>query len=63
VHAAGDTDDGPYYVMRLVEGAHVDRALAWRSAVDVATVFQQIAEALSTAHRFLLSDSPTHVNA
>lgn len=51
VHYAGDMEAGPYYVMRLVEGVSVDRHLADSSAVEVATVFRDIAAALAAAHR------------
>jgi serine/threonine-protein kinase len=51
VHDAGETECGPYYVMRLVEGVSVDRALAGKPAAEVAEVFRRIAEALATAHR------------
>ncbi len=51
VHAAGATERGPYYVMRLVEGVAVDRALAGKPVAQLAEVFRHIAEALATAHR------------
>jgi len=51
VHYAGQTEDGPYYVMRLVEGTSVDRHLAGASYADVAAVFRDIAAALGAAHR------------
>ena len=51
VHYAGESADGPYYVMRLVEGESVARHLAGRPAVEIAAVFRAVAEALATAHR------------
>ena len=51
VHYAGETADGPYYVMRLVEGESIDLHLANASAEEIAQAFRSIAEALATAHR------------
>ncbi|MFO0982411.1 MAG: DUF2157 domain-containing protein [Planctomycetota bacterium] len=51
VHYTGESESGPYYVMRLVEGVSVDRHLAGASPSSIATVFRSIAEALAAAHR------------
>ena len=51
VHYFGETDGGPYYVMRLVEGERIDRYLAGARPERVATVFRDIASALGAAHR------------
>ncbi|MBI5852596.1 MAG: serine/threonine protein kinase [Planctomycetes bacterium] len=51
VYAAGETDRGPYYVMRLVDGVSVDRFLAGAQGLQVARVFLSIATALDLAHR------------
>jgi len=51
VHYAGETAAGPYYVMRLVAGVNVVDHLANSSAVEVATVFRDMATALAAAHR------------
>ncbi|RKY18407.1 MAG: hypothetical protein DRQ55_13470 [Planctomycetota bacterium] len=51
VYYASETERGPYYVMRLIEGMSVERHLAGAPASEVATVFRSIAEALDAAHR------------
>lgn len=51
VHYAGETESGPYYVMRLVEGESVDRHLDGAPPSEVASVFRSIADALAAAHR------------
>ncbi|MCP3918872.1 MAG: serine/threonine protein kinase [bacterium] len=51
VHYTGETEAGPYYVMRLVEGETVERHLAEASATEVASVFRSVADALDAAHR------------
>ncbi len=50
VHSAGEAACGPYYVMRLVLGASVDRWLSGADAFAVAKVFRAVAEALALAH-------------
>jgi hypothetical protein len=50
VHFAGETDAGPYYVMRLVDGRPIDEQLRGRPWREVAAVFAQVADALATAH-------------
>lgn len=51
VHYAGSAECGPYYVMSLVAGETVERALARRTPLEVARVFAVAAHALAEAHR------------
>jgi serine/threonine protein kinase len=50
VHASGETEAGPYYVMRLVEGTSIDQHLAGRPHSEIAAVFRSVADALAKAH-------------
>src|SRR5262249_23703466 len=56
IHAIGEHEGLPYYVMRLIEGAGLDRRPdAWPDALDerarrVAELGRQAAEALAYAH-------------
>jgi hypothetical protein len=50
VYDSGRTANGPYYVMRLVEGRFISEALKDRPATEIATAFRDVALALSTAH-------------